>query len=189
MIAFILRRAAFGVLVVAIAVTAVLLLLLSFGDPCTSILGANAKAAQIAQCRKAEGFDQPVSSQYTSYLGLTKCVRQSDPAWNDDPAKRGRCGLLQGNLGNSMTHHEPVGAVMLTRLPRTLLLEATTILFELFLGLTIGVLAATRRNSWFDTGFMATAFLGISAPSFVTGLLFLNWWAFRMGWFPVGGYG
>jgi peptide/nickel transport system permease protein len=189
MLAFIARRAAFGVFVVTVAVTAVFLVLLGIGDPCTASLGSNAKAEQIKACKSEHGFDRPVLQQYAAYLGVAACVREGDPEWSDDAAKRGHCGILQGNLGLSMTHREPVGAVMLERLPRTLLLESMTILFELVLGLTIGIIAATRRNSWFDTGFMATAFLGISAPSFVTGLLFLNWFAFRAGWFPVGGYG
>jgi peptide/nickel transport system permease protein len=189
MLEFILRRAAFGVLVVAISVTAVFLVLLGIGDPCVSILGANARADQIKQCNKEQGFDRHVGVQYASYIGVAKCVRQSDPQWNADESKRGYCGLLQGNLGRSMAHREPVGDVMLQRLPRTLLLETITIGMELILGLSIGIFAAVRRNSWFDTGFMGAAFVGISAPSFLTGLLFLNWWAFRTGWFPVGGYG
>jgi peptide/nickel transport system permease protein len=61
--------------------------------------------------------------------------------------------------------------------------------FELLIGLVLGILAATFRNTWLDTGLMATTFVGISAPTFLTGLLFLNWWAFRLGWFPVGGSG
>jgi peptide/nickel transport system permease protein len=82
-----------------------------------------------------------------------------------------------------------VTRVILTRLPRTILLGAMALLFELLIGLFIGIVAAARRNTWFDTGIMAVAFLGISAPTFLTGLLFLYFFAFRLGWFPVGGYG
>ncbi|MCA9582210.1 MAG: ABC transporter permease [Myxococcales bacterium] len=189
MFEFILRRLSFAVVVVATAITLVFLILLGVGDPCRSILGANAKAEQIKSCQQEQGFDKPLMTQYTSYLGLTECIRQGDPAWSENADERGYCGVLQGNLGLSMAHREPVSHVLMNRLPRTLLLGAITIVIELFLGLLLGIIAAVKRNTWFDTGFMGLAFLGISAPSFLTGLVFLNWWAFRMGWFPVGGYG
>ena len=56
-------------------------------------------------------------------------------------------------------------------------------------GLLIGTLAALRRGTFLDTGFMGMAFLGISIPSFVSGPILLMVLAFRMGWFPIGGYG
>jgi peptide/nickel transport system permease protein len=60
---------------------------------------------------------------------------------------------------------------------------------ELLLGLGIGVVAALRRNTWFDTSVMVLSIVGISMPTFVTGLWFLSYFAFRLGLFPVGGYG
>ncbi len=189
MLDFLIRRIAFAVFVVFTAVSIIFVVLLGVGDPCLASLGANARADQVKACRAEHGFDKPVLEQYTSYLGLSACIKEGDPAWDKDPDKRGHCGILQGNFGLSMTYKEPTLDVILKRLPRTLLLGAVTLLIEFLLGLTLGILAALRRNSWFDTSVMGLAFLGISAPSFLTGLVFLNWWAFRMGWFPVGGYG
>lgn len=100
-----------------------------------------------------------------------------------------RCGLLQGDLGESFGHHEPVAAVIGQRLPRTLLLGAIAMLMELLFGLGIGILAAYRRNTWVDTGLMSAAYLGISMPTFVTGPIFLAVFGFYYGWFPLGGYG
>jgi peptide/nickel transport system permease protein len=92
-------------------------------------------------------------------------------------------------MGEAMQQNTSVSDVLMTRFPRTLILIALAMTFELSIGLVFGVIAAVRRNTWFDTGFMGLAFLGISAPTFLTGLLFLNWLAFRLGWFPIGGYG
>lgn len=100
-----------------------------------------------------------------------------------------RCGLLQGDLGESFGHNEPVAQVIAHRLPRTLLLGAIALFFELFIGLTIGIIAAVRRNSWVDTGLMSASYLGISLPTFVTGPIFLTIFGFYYGWFPLGGYG
>ncbi len=100
-----------------------------------------------------------------------------------------RCGLLQGDLGESFGHHEPVTQVIAQRLPRTLLLGAIAMVMELLFGLGIGILAAYRRNTWIDTGLMSAAYLGISMPTFVTGPIFLAVFGFYYGWFPLGGYG
>ncbi len=189
MAGYLVKRAGWGLFVVVVAITVVFGLMFGVGDPCAAKLGANARPEQVAQCRADYGLDEPITTQYLSYVGVTECLRREDPAWSPDPAERGRCGLLQGELGTSMLHQERVTELVVTRLPRTLLLGAMAMLFELLLGVSIGVIAAVRRNTWFDTGFMATAFLGISAPSFLTGLVFLYFFAFRLGWFPVGGYG
>jgi peptide/nickel transport system permease protein len=189
MAGFVLRRAGWAAFVVVAVVTIVFVLMFGIGDACATKLGPNAGPEQVAQCRERHGFDQPLWKQYVAYLGVTTCLRRGDDAWHSDPAERGRCGLLQAELGSSMLHDEPVMDVIVTRLPRTLLLGGLALFFEILIGVTIGVIAAVRRNTWFDTGFMATAFLGISAPTFLTGLVFLYFFAFRLGWFPVGGYG
>ena len=189
MIAYVLRRTGWGIAVVFIVMTLVFNVLFGIGDPAVASLGPNARYEQLQSYRRQHGFDQPVWKQYLSYLGLTKCLRATARAWHEDEARRGHCGLLQGQLGESLRQNEAVGDVIWTRLPRTVLLGVMAMGFELLIGLVIGIVAAVRRNTWWDTSIMAASFLGISAPSFLTGLLFLNWLGFRLGWFPIGGYG
>lgn len=100
-----------------------------------------------------------------------------------------RCGILQGDLGESFAHNESVTGVIGHRLPRTLLLGAIALIFELILGLSIGIIAAVKRNTWVDTGLLSVAYLGISLPTFVIGPIFLAVFGFAYGWFPLGGYG
>ena len=109
------------------------------------------------------------------------------PGHAEQPA--GHHGLLQGELGRSFRDNEPVLRVIGHRLPRTLLLSGMAMGFELVFGLLLGTLAALRRGTLLDTGFMGMAFLGISIPSFVSGPIVLMVFAFRLGWFPIGGYG
>jgi peptide/nickel transport system permease protein len=186
---FVLERLSWAAFVTFLVVSIVFVVMYGIGDACVAKLGPNADPDRVRECRESYGFDQPLWSQYASYLGITSCIRRSSDAWHEDPSERGRCGLLQGDLGESILHGDPVAQVVLRRLPRTLFMGSMAIGFEILIGVTIGILAAIRRNTWFDTGFMATAFLGISAPTFLTGLVFLYFFAFRLGWFPVGGYG
>jgi peptide/nickel transport system permease protein len=186
MIRFLARRIGFAVFVLVVVLTLVFNLLFGIGDPAVATLGPNAKREQIEEFRTRYGLDQPLWRQFLGYVGATPCVRPVSPAYDEG---RGHCGILQGHLGESFSHNEPVGRVLVTRFPRTLLLGVIALFFELLIGLTVGVVAAVKRHTWLDTGIMALAFLGISAPTFLTGLLFLYYVAFLGGWFPVGGYG
>jgi peptide/nickel transport system permease protein len=137
------------------------------GDPAVASLGPNARAEQIEQYRERHGLDRPFVVQYLDYLAH----------------------VVRGDLGRSFRDEEPVLDVILTRLPRTMLLGSMALLFELLFGVTLGVVAALRRHTMADTFAMGLAFVGVSAPTFLTGLIFLQILAFRLGWFPVGGYG
>lgn len=161
------KRLLWGVFVTWAVVTIVFLLVNAIGDPATATLGARAHPAQIAAFNREFHLDRPLPARYASYL----------------------VGIVHGDLGVSFRDKQPVGTVIATRLPRTALLGVIAMFFELLIGLTIGVLAAVKRNTWFDSGAMGASFFGISAPTYVTGLLFLEYVAFRLGWFPVGGYG
>ena len=186
MMAYLARRALWGIFVVTVVVSIVFAVVFAIGDPAATTLGPRATAEQIEAFEKAEGLDRSLPEQFASYLGVTRCLRKSSRNYDDG---KGYCGLLQLDFGQSYRHQEPVFDVIAARFPRTLLLAFMTLLFELIIGLTLGVLAATRKGSAFDTGFMATAFLGISLPTYVTGPIFLLIFAFLYGWFPVGGYG
>ena len=186
---FIVQRALWGLLVVMSVVTLVFFLIFVAGDPAVTILGPQARAEQIADFKAKKGLDQPVARQFLSYLGILPCVRRDSPKYEREDGSRGFCGVLQGDLGESYSHHESVADVIGHRLPRTLLLAAMAILFELIIGLTAGIIAALRRNRWTDTSIMFATFVGISLPTYVTGPIALLLFAFLLGWFPFGGYG
>lgn len=58
--------------------------------------------------------------------------------------------------------------------------------FELLIGISLGVIAALRRDSWADKALMALSFIGVSAPQFIAAMLFLYFFAVKLGWFPLG---
>lgn len=189
MMHFIAERTAWGAVVLMSVVTLVFFLIFIAGDPAVTVLGPQARAEQIADFKAKKGLDQPVIEQFLSYLGLMPCVRRDSPKYERGDGSRGFCGLLQGDLGESYSHHESVAQVIRYRLPRTLLLASIAVLFELILGLTAGIIAALRRNRWIDTSIMLATFVGISLPTYVTGPIALLLFAFLLGWFPFGGYG
>jgi len=76
-----------------------------------------------------------------------------------------------------------------SRLPATLLLMVAAIFCELLIGLSMGILAALRRDRFTDQALMMTSFVTVSAPQFVVSLLMLYVFAVKLGWFPIGGYG
>ena len=161
------KRVASSVFVLIAAIVIVFVLMHVVGDPAAASLGPHARAEQLRAFREQHGLDRPVLEQLGSYLG----------------------DVARGNLGKSYRTDEPVTDVILARLPRTALLGGMAMGFEVIIGVLFGVLAAVRRNTWIDTGVMATSFVGISAPTFLSGILFLYFFAFRLGWFPVGGWG
>lgn len=161
------RRIARSVFVVWLAMSLVFVLTNLIGDPAIATLGPRAHASQIAEFREAHGLDRPFYAQYLSYFG----------------------GILRGDLGRSFRDDQPVLDVVLTRLPRTVLLGSLALTFELIFGLSLGLVAALRRNTLVDTVAMGLAYLGISTPSFLIGLVMMEVFAFRLGWLPVGGYG
>lgn len=167
MLPFLARRLGWALLVLWLVMSGVFLLVHVIGDPARAALGEKAGPEQLEAFRHKHGLDHPLGERYLGYLR----------------------DLATLELGTSYQDEEPVLDLIARRLPRTLLLGAMALTFELLLGLSIGIAAALRQNSWFDTAVMTLAILGISMPTFVTGLLFLSYFAFRLGWFPVGGYG
>jgi peptide/nickel transport system permease protein len=167
MMGFLARRLGAAVLVLWVVMSGVFVLVNVVGDPARAALGEKASPEQLEGFRKKHGLDRPIGERYGKYL----------------------TDLATLELGQSYQDGLPVRELIARRLPRTLLLGVLAIGFELAIGLSIGALAALRRKSWFDTGVMALSFLGISMPSFVVGLWFLDYFAFRLGWFPIGGYG
>lgn len=137
------------------------------GDPVAMIAGPNAKPEDIVRIRRERGLDRSLHEQYARYLGE----------------------FVQGDLGHSYYHSQPVTEIIAERLPRTALLAVMAIFIELIIGVGVGVITAVRRNTPLDWVVMGATLVGISAPTFFTGLLLLEWFGFRWDLFPLGGYG
>ncbi|WP_018290815.1 ABC transporter permease [Verrucomicrobium sp. 3C] len=94
--------------------------------------------------------------------------------------------VLQGDFGYSWTYKIAVVDLLWQRVPATLLLNLTSFAFAWAVAIPLGVLAAVRRNSWWDRATALLAYASLSIPEFFLALLAI-YLAARTGWFPLGG--
>jgi peptide/nickel transport system permease protein len=163
----ILRRlgSALPILVIVSLITFAMIHLIP-GDPAAAIAGLSATPEQIANIRRDLGLDQPLLAQLVRWY----------------------VNLLHGDLGRSLLLGQPVVQATMQRLPVTLALSAYALVITLLIGLSSGIIAALRQNSWVDQAAMIFAMIGISLPNFYLGLLMLIFFAVDLGWLPTGGY-
>lgn len=168
MLGYVLRRLIQSALILlGVAFITFFLLFVLPADPVRQIAGRSATPETVENIRQQLGLDQPFLVQFGRYLG----------------------GLVQGDLGRSYLQKSEVSVLIASRLPATLLLMVAAIFCELLIGLSMGILAALRRDRLTDQALMMTSFITVSAPQFVVSLLMLYVFAVKLGWFPIGGYG
>ncbi len=121
--------------------------------------------ATIEAMRRNFGLDQPWYVQYALYL---------------------RNILLHFDFGESFSRHQPVFTVIRDGLSNTLILAGAAAIVTWGLAVPLGIWAAVRQYSWIDKTLSLIAFVWLSIPEILSGLLLLML-AARTGWFPVGG--
>ncbi|WP_328685757.1 ABC transporter permease [Streptomyces sp. NBC_00343] len=140
------------------------------GDPVSAMAGAGADTgqvdpAQLAALRQQYGFDKPVLVQYAEYLG--KAVR--------------------GDFGDAVSTGRPVTSTLADALPQTLQLTGAALLLAVVLGGGLAVLATYTSQRWLRQLLLSLPPLGVSVPTFWTGLLLVEMFSFRLHWFPAFG--
>jgi len=153
-------------LLIGISALTFLLLQLAPGDFLATMAdNPQISPATIEAMRQRFGLDRPWWVQYLLYL---KNV------------------FLHLDFGESFSRHQPVFQVLGTGLSNTLLLASAAAVVTWGLAIPLGVLAAVRQYGWADKSLSFAAFLWLSVPEVLSGLLLL-WFAARTGWFPIGG--
>ncbi len=163
---FLLRRF-LGLILVMVGVSIITFVLSQLVpvDPAASALGANAREEQIQAFRKQYGLDRPPLEQYFSYMQR----------------------LLRGDLGLSIRTRRPISDDLRDFLPATLELSLAAMLVTLLMGISLGIVAAVRRNTWLDGLTRIFALLGGSLPIFFVGLLALAIFYSKLRWLPGPG--
>ena len=166
MIQFIVRRLA-GLVLVLVGVSIITFALTQLVpiDPVANALGQNAREDQIQAYRKQLGLDRPPWEQYVVYVGR----------------------LLRGDLGVSIRTRRPVADDLRDFVPATIELSLAAMVVTLILGISLGVLAAVRRDGPVDLGARVFALIGGSLPIFFLGLVGLAWFNTRLRWLPGPG--
>jgi peptide/nickel transport system permease protein len=172
MAAFLVRRIALG-LVVLWVMTAVVFVMFFVAphNVASLIAGRQATPETVALVKHRLGLDRPVLDQYRTYM------------WH----------LLHGNLGYSFYNSSSVRSLIWQRVPVTFSLALGSAILWLVMGVSAGVLAATRPRSKSDRTVTVTALFFYSMPSFLLGVIIFYLLFYRLhlagiGWFPGNGY-
>src|ERR1700682_1824517 len=135
------------------------------GDPALQIAGEGARPEDVRNVRKALGLDQPLWTQYVTYLGR----------------------VAHGDLGRSFQTNESVMVEIRTRYPATIQLAFGAMLVALIVAFPLGIVSAIYRGSWIDNAARFFALIGVSMPSFWFGPLLIIAFAINHTRFPVSG--
>lgn len=96
-------------------------------------------------------------------------------------------GLLQGNLGRSLVYNDPVGLMILERVPIAAYFGLLTALITYTICLPLGILKALKHRTFIDSASSVLIFIGYSIPGFALGALLLVYLGARNQWFPLFG--
>lgn len=132
------------------------------GDLAEAILGQSATAETLAAFRAQLGLDEPAISRFFSWLG----------------------GALVGDFGVSFANKREVADLILGRLSNTLFLAALAAAISIPLAVTLGILAALYRNTFFDRAVNVSALTAVSFPEFFVAYILIYIFAIKMGLLP-----
>ena len=137
------------------------------GNPVDILISPEADQAERARIIASMGLDQPLWRQYAYFL------------WDG----------LHGDLGRSFVFNEPALKLIAQRMPATLELAVTAVLFSVIFGVPLGLYAGLKPNGFLGRAIMAGSILGFSLPSFWVGLMLIMVFAVQLGWLPSTGRG
>jgi peptide/nickel transport system permease protein len=136
------------------------------GDPVLAVLGLNATPQLVAKLREDLGLDDPIYVQYFNWLA----------------------GVLHGDFGLDYRSDEPIGGMLLERLPVTLELTAMALAMAVAAAIPLGVIAAVRRGRLPDKAMQGLSLAGISVPDFWLGIMLILVFSLGLGLLPSSGY-
>ncbi|USG66923.1 ABC transporter permease [Brevibacillus ruminantium] len=135
------------------------------GDPVSLMLSDTATDEDRAILIAALGLDQPLHVQYFRYLS----------------------NLVQGDFGTSFRYNMPALPIVLERLPATFELAIAAMLFATVISIPLGILSATKRNSFLDIFVSGTSVLGKAMPPFWLGIMLILLFSVALKALPVSG--
>ncbi|GLX11598.1 ABC transporter permease [Microbispora sp. NBRC 16548] len=165
---YLLGRALQGVFVLWAAYTLSFAVLYALpSDPAAVMAGATNSVTpeQLEELRHELGLDRPLVVRYLT----------------------GLAGVLHGDLGRSVQSGEQVSSLIGGALPPTVAVAGAGLLLGAVFGTALAVLATVTRRRWLRQALLSAPPLGVAVPSFVVGLLLLQWFSFTWALFPAIG--
>jgi peptide/nickel transport system permease protein len=136
------------------------------GDPALVVLGYKATPEGIRALREAFHLDEPLAQQYFRWLA----------------------GVARGDFGLDFRQNEPIGQMILDRLPVTIELTLLASLCATLIGVPLGLLGGGRRGGTADRAALAVGLVGISIPDFWLGIMLILGLSLWAGLFPSAGF-
>jgi len=167
MLGFVIQRLLQAIGVMAVMSVIVFCGVYAIGNPIDIVLPPEATQEIRDEVIRRLGLDLPLWKQYFIFIS----------------------NLLHGDLGRSFIYNIPVLELIGGRLPATLELVLISVITATVLGVSLGIFAGYRPDSWVSKMIMAVSVLGFSVPSFWVGLILILTFAVNLGWLPAGGRG
>ncbi|MGH7960279.1 MAG: ABC transporter permease, partial [Candidatus Binatia bacterium] len=172
MLHYIQRRLVLSIpLLIGITIISYVIISLAPGDPFSALIDPSAQVegertyAELEALKEQHGLNRPVLIRYFFWLKE----------------------VAQGNLGYSIHTDTPVAELVLSRLPATLMLTVSSTVLSMTIGVMLGVISALRQYTLFDYLMTATAFFGVSIPSFFVAMMSIYVFGVRLKWLPIYG--
>jgi dipeptide transport system permease protein len=155
-----------GFTLVGITFVCFLLIRLIPGDPVLLLIGErNMDPVAYENAKQKLGLDKSIPVQFGSYVTQ----------------------VIHGDLGTSITSKNSVWNEFKEQFPATVELSFVALLFATLFSIPFGILAALRKNTFFDYFLMGTSLTGYSMPIFWWGLVLILFFSVKLGWTPVSG--
>ncbi|MBE1202860.1 ABC transporter permease [Aminobacter carboxidus] len=167
MFVFLVRRLLQAVMVMLAVAFIAFLMFRYLGDPVNNIVSQDATQQQREEVRQRLGLDDPMAIQYGRFV----------------------INAAKGDFGVSYRNSRPVSALLAERLPATAELVLVAALLSLVLGIPLGIYTALKPRGVLSQGLQIMSLIGISLPTFVTGILLILVFSVWLGWLPSFGRG
>lgn len=182
MIRYLLRRLAYGLLVIfGVVILVFILFNVLPADPARLTLGQRADLSSLENVRHELYLDKPLPVQFLLYvndLSPLGVIDTHDPMQLERPhgsllklSSRRTLVLKTPYLRRSYQTKKEVWSILMEALPNTVYLAIAAMVFASIVGILLGVLAAVKQHTWMDTGAIFASVTGISAPSFFSGIV------------------
>ncbi len=164
---YLLSRAVQSVLLLLGVIVLVFFLVRLTGDPARLMAPREASAEDIAEIRALMGFDRPLPVQFADFF----------------------TGAIRGDFGNSVHYRAPAMGMVIDRLPATVELALTALLFAVVVGVPLGVVGGSNPGSVWDSIARGLGLIGQTVPNFWIAMIFILVFSVNLGWFPSFGRG
>jgi peptide/nickel transport system permease protein len=166
-LAFIVRRLLQAAIVMLVVALVAFSLFRYVGDPVNMLVAQETSPEEKARIRQRLGLSDPVVVQFARFVG----------------------NAARGDFGVSYRQTRPVERLIAERLPATLELSLAAAVVALGLGVPLGVYTGLDRHSALSRALQAVSLIGVSLPTFVTGILLILLFSVMLHWLPAFGRG